>query len=89
MTYSPSNMKTFMLVMANDTKWLEREQDLPFTPYPGMTLSGLAVDEELKISAMSYDVELDAFKIRLAWLTMQPLTSSQMLALDVGWKLRK
>jgi hypothetical protein len=83
------NRKCRMFVMANDTKWLEREQDLPFTPYPGMTFSGLAVDEELKISAMSYDVELDAFKIRLAWLTMTPPTSDVLLSLDVGWQLRK
>ena len=80
-------MKTIMYIMTNDTKWLEREQNLSFIPYPGLSFDGLAADQPLKISGMSYDVTKDNFKIRLAWLSQDPLNSAAMMALDVGWKI--
>lgn len=75
--------------MTNDCKWLEREQDLPFTPYPGLTFDGLAGPQPLKISGMSYDISDNHYKLRLAWLSPDPMDSEPMIALNVGWKVRQ
>lgn len=73
--------------MANDTKWLKREDDLDFVPYPGLSFDSLAGDFPLKISGASYDVQGKFFKVRLAWLTSDPFNSKEMLDLNIGWEL--
>ena len=73
-----------MYIMANDAKWVKREEDLDFTLYPGMNLTGLAKDHELKISGMSFDVPGKFYKLRLAWLTDQPMASKEMV--ELGWE---
>lgn len=80
-------MKTIMYIMANDAKWVQQELDLPFTPYPGMDFEGLAGEQPLKISGMSYNVKGSYYKLRLAWLSQDPLDSKQML--EYGWELAK
>jgi hypothetical protein len=81
-------MKTYFYLMSNDCKWLERTQELSFTPYPGMTFDGLAAEQPLKISGMAYDVAGDFFKIRLAWLSAEPMVAADLLALGVGWEVK-
>ena len=80
-------MKTFLFIMANDTKWMEREDDLPFVPYPGFDFIGLAGDQPLRISGMSYDIPGQFFKIRLAWLSPDPMDSGPMI--QNGWKIKE
>lgn len=74
--------------MSNDTKWLELEKELPFVPYPGFNFTGIAGEQELKISGMSYDISKDLFKIRLSWLSMEPMNADDMVALNIGWKIK-
>ena len=69
--------------MSNDAKWMEKTTELPFTPYPGMNFEGLAGEQPLKISGMSYDVIGNFYKLRLAWLSPDPMMSDEMLKL--GW----
>jgi hypothetical protein len=73
--------------MSNDAKWMKKEIELPFTPYPGMNFEGITGEQPLKISGMSYMVTEDCFKLRLAWLSDKPLNSKEMIALDIGWEL--
>lgn len=80
-------MKTFLYIMANDTKWVRCEHDLPFAPYPGMDIEGLAGEQPLRISGMAYDVGKQTVKVRLAWLSQDPLRSADLVALNVGWEL--
>lgn len=75
--------------MANDTKWIKCERDLPFTPYPGMDFEGLAQEQPLRISGMSYDFTKKHMKVRLSWLSSEPLNSDVMVGLEVGWELVK
>jgi hypothetical protein len=76
-------MITRMYIMSNDAKWMERIEDLSFTPYPGMDFTGSVGEQPLRISGMSYDVVDRSFKVRLAWLSHEPLTSAQMV--ELGW----
>lgn len=76
-----------MYLMANDTKWVKVEKQLSFVPYPGMNFDGLAGEQSLKISGMSYDTNSGSFKIRLAWLSQDPMMSADMLSLGIGWTL--
>lgn len=69
--------------MANDAKWMKKEMELSFTPYPGMNFEGLAGEHSLKISGMSFVLPEGYFKIRLAWLTDTPLNSRQMEGWDI------
>ena len=78
-----------MYLMANDTKWVEREEDLPFLPYPGFDFVGIAGEQPLRISGMSFHIPNQVFKIRLAWLSSDPLTSKTLIDMDVGWKLKE
>jgi hypothetical protein len=71
--------------MTNDVKWVKKETELPYTPYPGMNFEGIAAEQPLKISGMSYVFPEGYFKLRLAWLSDNPLSSKEMVALDVGW----
>lgn len=80
--------KCIFHIMANDTKWLEREEEIPFAPYPGINFEGIAGDQPLKVSGMSYDLKDKIYKVRLAWLSQEPLNSQKMLELDVGWKVK-
>jgi hypothetical protein len=80
-------MRTKMYLMANDTKWLELEEDLDFVPYPGLSFDGIAGEQSLKISGASYNVKEKYFKVRLAWLTIDPLNSQELLDLDIGWSI--
>jgi hypothetical protein len=45
-----------MYLMSWDAKWMEKEVELDFTPFPGLSLDGLVGDETVKINTMSYDV---------------------------------
>ena len=74
--------------MANDTKWMEMEKEIPFVPYPGLDFTGLAGEQPLRISGISYDVPGQFFKLRLAWLSQEPMASEAMLKLGAGWKVR-
>lgn len=74
--------------MTNDVKWMEREEELPFIPYPGHDFTGLAGEQPLRISGMSYDIPGQFFKLRLNWLSSDPLTAQAMMDLDVGWKIK-
>ena len=80
-------MKTLMYVMSDDTKWLEREEDLPFTPHPGIDLDSIAGGQSLRVSGMSYDVVGQFFKLRLSWLSMDAIKAQDMLNFGVGWKI--
>jgi len=42
----------------------------------------------LRISGISYDVPGQFFKLRLAWLSQEPMASEAMLKLGAGWKVR-
>jgi hypothetical protein len=75
-----------MYLMSNDAKWMEKEVELSFIPYPGMDFEGLADEQPLRISGMVYNVEYDYFKLRLAWLSPDPLDSKVMVGL--GWAMK-
>ncbi len=78
-------MKIFTYVLSNDAKWMENEPQLPFIPQVGTDLDGLA-DQPLRISGMSYDVKNDYIKLRLSWLSPDPLNSDKMV--EYGWALK-
>ena len=81
-----------MYVMGNDTKWVERITELPFFPFHGLDFQGIAADQPLRVNSVLYDItdlENPFFKIRLSWLSQQPLTSKQMVDLGVGWQIKE
>ena len=79
-------MKTIMYVMSNDAKWMEREENLLFTPYPGTDIDGITGGQALRINGMAYNVAENYFKLRLSWLSPDPLTSAEMV--ELGWKIK-
>jgi hypothetical protein len=79
-------MKVIMYIMANDTKWVEREEDLPFFPFHGLDLTGMAADQPLRINSVSYDLPGQFFKIRLSWMSNEPINSKDLVD-NHGWKL--
>ena len=81
-------MKTLMYIMSNDVKWMEYEVDLPFAPYPGHDFTGISGEQPLRITGMSYDIPGQFYKLRLGWLSPDPMMSQDMLALNVGWKIK-
>lgn len=79
-------MKTLAYLMSDDAKWMEKELDLPYTPHPGTDLDGLVGEQPLRINGMSYNVNGDFFKLRLAWLSHEAMHSSEMVKL--GWTVK-
>jgi hypothetical protein len=78
--------KVKLYLMANDTKWVVISKDMTFIPFSGMDIEGLAGEQPLRISGMSYDFVSNTFKFRLSWLSSEPLTSKQLYDLNVGWE---
>jgi len=81
-------MKTLMYLMANDVKWVEREEELDFFPFHGLDFIGIAGEQSLRINSVSWDIQGKFFKVRLSWLSPDPMTSSELINLNVGWKLK-
>ena len=74
-------------MLTNDAKWVMCEQEWDFLAYPGMNIDGLAGEQSLKISGLSYDIKEKTFKLRLAWLSAEPINSSDMFDMNVGWEI--
>lgn len=81
-------MKTLMYILSNDAKWMEREDDLPFTPHAGLAIEGLTDEQPIKINTMTYNVTEQHFKLRMSWVSPDPMTSKDMLKLNLGWRLK-
>jgi len=79
-------MKVYMYIMSNDVKWMEREDDIPFAPYPGLGIEGVGGEHQTRVSTMSWDTVNRHIRCRLAWMSDQPLTSAELVKLNVGWK---
>lgn len=76
-----------IFLMANDTKWVECVKEMPSVPFPGMDLTGLAGEQPLKVSGVGYNLDEGRYQLRVNWLSQQPLTSAQLIELNVGWQL--
>lgn len=70
--------------MSNDVKWMEYEMDLSFVPQVGTDIAGISAEQPLRISGLLYDVPGEYVKLRLAWLSPEPMDSKDML--NHGWK---
>jgi hypothetical protein len=79
-------MKILMYIRSNDVKWMEREEDLPFVPQVGTDFEGISSEQPLRISGLSYNIQEQFIKVRLAWLSAEPMDSSEMVKL--GWKIK-
>jgi hypothetical protein len=79
--------KVKMYIMANDAKWVMNIRDLSFVPFSGMDFEGLAGEQSLRVSGMSYDVTENFFKVRLAWLSAEPMLSRELIDLNIGWEM--
>lgn len=75
-----------MYIRSNDVKWMEREEDLPFVPQVGTDFEGISSEQPLRISGLSYNIQEQFIKVRLAWLSAEPMDSSEMVKL--GWKIK-
>ena len=76
-----------MYLMANDTKWVMNHQDCPFVPFAGLDIGGLAGEQPLRVSGVEWDIPGNFIKLRLSWLSAEPLTSQQLYDLNVGWEV--
>jgi hypothetical protein len=63
------------------------KKQLNFLAYPGMNIDGLAGEQSFKISGLAYDTIESICKVRMAWLSTEPLNASTLFALNVGWEL--
>lgn len=79
-------MKIFMYIRSNDVKWMEKEADLPFIPQVGTDFEGISSEQPLRISGLVYNIPEQFIKVRLSWLSAEPMDSSEMVKL--GWKIK-
>ncbi len=79
-------MKTKMYLMANDSKWVMNVRECPFVPFTGMDVGGLADEQPVRVSGVEWNIPDNFIKLRLSWLSSEPLTSQQLYDLNVGWE---
>jgi hypothetical protein len=76
-----------MYIRSNDVRWMEMVlEDISFVPQVGTDIEGISAEQPLRISGLAYNIPEKFIKLRLSWLSPEPMDSAEMVKL--GWKIK-